>query len=90
MFLPSEVSALLSYLVPVLLLRSPEGQTDTLNSAALLTFLVIGASCGRRAIEMHERSAFLGIVKEKSMRAQAEHQLSCLADTRGREYQHSV
>eukprot|EP00747_Dinoflagellata_sp_TGD_P018641 gnl/TRDRNA2_/TRDRNA2_126636_c0_seq1.p1 gnl/TRDRNA2_/TRDRNA2_126636_c0~~gnl/TRDRNA2_/TRDRNA2_126636_c0_seq1.p1 ORF type:complete len:292 (-),score=26.68 gnl/TRDRNA2_/TRDRNA2_126636_c0_seq1:21-896(-) len=62
------------------LLGSPE--VNVSHNGVLIACLVFGASYGRRTIEMYERSAFARIAKEKSMRVEAEYQLSRLEDSR--------
>uniref|UniRef100_A0A7S0A601 Protein kinase domain-containing protein n=1 Tax=Pyrodinium bahamense TaxID=73915 RepID=A0A7S0A601_9DINO len=70
-----QASVVLGYLAFVLALGSPQPLKDTVLNVMLITMLTAFASIGRRGMEVQQRAAFVSMAQERTLRAQAEHEL---------------
>jgi len=85
---PVQFAVPLSYAVAALAIGSPEGPgapgntgyANVFTSCVMLTVLVLFTSFGKRSSEYHERISFLNVIEERTMRYDAQRQLSMAED----------
>jgi len=73
---PLEVTSILLYVVLVFAIGGNEPLGENVVSLSLLIFLVILSALGKRAAEARERQHFMDIIRERSLRCEAEFELS--------------
>eukprot|EP00928_Gymnodinium_smaydae_P048002 TRINITY_DN32051_c0_g1_i1.p1 TRINITY_DN32051_c0_g1~~TRINITY_DN32051_c0_g1_i1.p1 ORF type:complete len:368 (-),score=24.24 TRINITY_DN32051_c0_g1_i1:449-1552(-) len=71
-----EILTPVAYYVFAVCFDSPDGSLNVIFNVLILTFLTFLSAMGKRAMEISERKAFVDVISEKSLRYQAEHQLS--------------
>jgi len=69
------VAAVVSYVAATTLFGGPHSVRDTTMNVVLITLLSIFAFIGRQSMERKQRSAYVTVAKERTLRVQAEHQL---------------
>eukprot|EP00928_Gymnodinium_smaydae_P003642 TRINITY_DN11293_c0_g1_i4.p1 TRINITY_DN11293_c0_g1~~TRINITY_DN11293_c0_g1_i4.p1 ORF type:complete len:661 (+),score=66.49 TRINITY_DN11293_c0_g1_i4:42-1985(+) len=74
--LPLEICSVIAYGAAAVGLGAQVGNIDLAQKMCLLVTLAISASWGKRALELHERTAFAQVAHERTLRYKAEHQLS--------------
>lgn len=77
---PLEVTALLLYMAVIWLIGGSEPTEQSVHSLLFLTALTVAAALGKRAAEEGERETFKDIIKEKSLRCEAEFELQRATD----------
>jgi len=74
--IPLEVTTILCYAVPALALGSLDQSSNAvLNNIVIMAALTFATTCGKLAAEKQERSSFAQVAAERTLRAQAEHEL---------------
>ncbi|CAK0906257.1 unnamed protein product [Prorocentrum cordatum] len=73
--IPIQVCGLICYVIPALILGSPEMDNFVQFSSSLLGLIVM-AAMGKHILERQERHYFASLIREKSLRFQSEFQLS--------------
>lgn len=72
------LSGVMTYMIPMLSLGSPEAHGGPVLNCVMLAFVAIGLSLGKRRLEWFERFQFATVIEESKFRCKSEFQLQCM------------
>eukprot|EP00928_Gymnodinium_smaydae_P087178 TRINITY_DN7149_c0_g2_i1.p1 TRINITY_DN7149_c0_g2~~TRINITY_DN7149_c0_g2_i1.p1 ORF type:complete len:766 (-),score=70.93 TRINITY_DN7149_c0_g2_i1:418-2715(-) len=77
-----EIFCTIAYCIAALGLQAQTDEVGRVLNMCLLFMLTLAASWGKRALEIHERTAFAQLALERTLRYEAEHKLSKLTQSK--------